>query len=63
MVKDTVARACTNLVSLFEAALRLLHPIMPFISEEIWHALYDQQAAAGLHRLGALSAGRHAADG
>jgi valyl-tRNA synthetase len=41
--KLTVARACTNLVSLFEAALRLLHPIMPFISEEIWHAMYDQR--------------------
>jgi valyl-tRNA synthetase len=33
--------ACNNLVVLFEAALRLLHPIMPFITEEIWHAIYD----------------------
>jgi valyl-tRNA synthetase len=33
--------ACTNLVNLFEAALRLLHPVMPFITEEIWHAVYD----------------------
>jgi valyl-tRNA synthetase len=33
--------ACTNLVSLFEAALRLLHPIMPFITEEIWQTIYD----------------------
>src|SRR5260370_34072638 len=33
--------ACANLVSLFEASLRLLHPIMPFITEEIWHAIYD----------------------
>jgi valyl-tRNA synthetase len=32
--------ACGNLVSLFEAALRLLHPIMPFITEEIWQAIY-----------------------
>ena len=39
----TVERACTNLVSLFESALRLLHPVMPFITEEIWHALYDQK--------------------
>ncbi len=33
--------ACANLVSLFEASLRLLHPVMPFITEEIWHAIYD----------------------
>ncbi|GAC1433197.1 MAG: valine--tRNA ligase [Terriglobales bacterium] len=33
--------ACQNLVSLFESSLRLLHPVMPFITEEIWHALYD----------------------
>ena len=33
--------ACTNLVALFEASLRLLHPVMPFISDEIWHAIYD----------------------
>jgi len=33
--------ACGNLVSMFEAALRLLHPVMPFITEEIWHEMYD----------------------
>ena len=41
--RPTVEPAITNLVSLFEAALRLLHPITPFITEEIWHALYDQK--------------------
>lgn len=30
-----------NLVSVFEGALRLLSPFMPFITEEIWHAIYD----------------------
>ena len=30
-----------NLVSIFEGALRLLSPFMPFITEEIWHAVYD----------------------
>jgi valyl-tRNA synthetase len=33
--------ACGNLVTLFEASLRLLHPVMPFITDEIWHAIYD----------------------
>jgi valyl-tRNA synthetase len=33
--------ALTTLVSVFEAALRLLSPFMPFLTEEIWHALYD----------------------
>jgi valyl-tRNA synthetase len=36
--------ACTNLVSLFEASLRLLHPVMPFITEEIWQAIYQGKA-------------------
>ncbi|HTZ98217.1 MAG TPA: valine--tRNA ligase [Terriglobales bacterium] len=38
---NTARVACSNLVSLFEAALRLLHPVMPFITEEIWQAVYD----------------------
>ncbi|MFY9912906.1 MAG: valine--tRNA ligase [Candidatus Sulfotelmatobacter sp.] len=33
--------ASEMLVAVFDAALRLLHPIMPFITEEIWHAMYD----------------------
>jgi valyl-tRNA synthetase len=33
--------ALTTLVSVFEASLRLLSPFMPFLTEEIWHALYD----------------------
>ena len=38
----TAARtACANLVNLFDAALRLLHPVMPFITEEIWQAIYE----------------------
>ena len=36
--------ACANLVSLFDASLRLLHPVMPFITEEIWQAIYQGKA-------------------
>ena len=40
----TAGAACANLVSLFEASLRMLHPVMPFITEEIWHAIYEGKA-------------------
>ena len=33
--------ACGNLVNLFDASLRLLHPVMPFITEELWQAIYE----------------------
>jgi valyl-tRNA synthetase len=38
-VTQTTA-ALTTLVAVFESALRLLSPFMPFLTEEIWHALY-----------------------
>ena len=34
-------QSLTTLVSVFEAALRLLSPFMPFLTEELWHAVYD----------------------
>ena len=39
--KAQTSAALTTLVSVFEASLRLLSPFMPFITEEIWHAIYD----------------------
>ena len=33
--------ALTTLVTVFEATLRLLSPFMPFLTEELWHAVYD----------------------
>ena len=42
--RGTARAALSNLVNLFDASLRLLHPIMPFITEEIWQAIYEGQA-------------------
>jgi valyl-tRNA synthetase len=42
--KSAAQAACANLVNLFDASLRLLHPVMPFITEEIWHAMYEGNA-------------------
>ncbi len=38
---EMFAKTLGNLTTLFEASLRLLHPVMPFITEEVWHAIYD----------------------
>ena len=37
----TTAITLASLVAVFEAALRLLSPFMPFLTEELWHALYE----------------------
>ncbi len=42
---NTAKIACSNLVNLFDASLRLLHPVMPFITEEIWQAIYEHKPA------------------
>ncbi len=44
--KEQTKAALTTLVSVFEAALRLLSPFMPFLTEEVWHALYDGKPPA-----------------
>jgi valyl-tRNA synthetase len=41
-----VQSALTTLVSVFEASLRLLSPFMPFLTEELWHAIYDEMPPA-----------------
>jgi valyl-tRNA synthetase len=44
--KEKTRAALAVLVGVFEAALRLLSPFMPFITEEIWHAVYDGRPPA-----------------
>ena len=39
--EDEARAALAFLGDVFEGALRLLSPFMPFITEEIWHAMYD----------------------
>jgi len=39
--QSSAAIALTNAISLFEAALRLLAPFMPFLTEELWTAICD----------------------
>lgn len=36
------AKTHLDVVAKFEALLKLLHPFMPFITEELWHALGEQ---------------------
>jgi valyl-tRNA synthetase len=38
--KTEVSASLSTLLYVFEASLRMLSPFMPFITEEIWHALY-----------------------
>jgi valyl-tRNA synthetase len=37
--RNAAVAAWRNLFGIFEAALRLLHPFMPFLTEELWHRL------------------------
>jgi valyl-tRNA synthetase len=39
--KNKIKAALTTLLTVFEATLRLLSPFMPFLTEELWHAVYD----------------------
>ncbi|MDE3201311.1 MAG: valine--tRNA ligase [Acidobacteriota bacterium] len=44
--KAATTAALTTLVSVFEAALRLLSPFMPFLTEELWKAVYNGETPA-----------------
>ena len=40
--------AWKNLFAAFESALRLLHPVMPFLTEELWHQLPQRAGAKSI---------------
>ncbi|MGC2297859.1 MAG: valine--tRNA ligase [Acidobacteriaceae bacterium] len=44
--KPATESALTTLLQTFESALRLLSPVMPFLTEELWHALYNDEPPA-----------------
>ncbi|HEY6305153.1 MAG TPA: valine--tRNA ligase [Candidatus Angelobacter sp.] len=44
--QDEARAALAVLGNVFEGALRLLSPFMPFITEEIWHAMYEGKPPA-----------------
>jgi len=42
--KAATKAALTTFVQVFEASLRLLSPFMPFLTEEVWHSIYGDDA-------------------
>jgi valyl-tRNA synthetase len=40
--------AWKNIFSIFDTALRLLHPVMPFLTEELWHKLPQSKNARSI---------------
>jgi valyl-tRNA synthetase len=60
--KAATAAALTTLTTVYEAALRLLSPFMPFITEEIWHALHAKQGIEAPAKSIALTRYPQAAD-
>jgi valyl-tRNA synthetase len=55
--REPALAAWRNIFAVFDAALRLLHPFMPFITEELWHRL-PQEAATKSIALEAYVEGR-----
>ena len=43
--RERATIAWQNLFAAFDAALRLLHPVMPFLTEELWHQLPQRPGA------------------
>ena len=46
--RDAAIAAWRNIFAVFEIALRLLHPFMPFLTEELWHRLPQKAGARSI---------------
>jgi valyl-tRNA synthetase len=46
--RERATVAWKNLFAVFDAALRLLHPFMPFLTEELWHQLPQKAGAKSI---------------
>jgi valyl-tRNA synthetase len=46
--RERAVVAWRNLFAVFEAALRLLHPFMPFLTEELWHQFPQRVGAKSI---------------
>jgi valyl-tRNA synthetase len=46
--RERATVAWQNLFAAFDAALRLLHPVMPFLTEELWHQLPQRANAKSI---------------